>query len=236
MASVRDPKIIVALDHLNITQTKALVTQLNPEECRLKVGVTLFTHYGPTLIAALMKSGFEIFLDLKFHDIPQQVAGACSAAADLGVWMMNVHIQGGRAMLESAYHALAKTHFPNKPLLIGVTVLTSFDDGDLQAIGVQEKIAVLVPRFAKLAQEVGLDGVVCSPHEVSTLRAQFKKDFLLVTPGIRPAGGTQHDQKRIMTPQAAMMAGSSYLVIGRPITDAADPASALRRINAEIQV
>lgn len=234
MVQHNDPKVIVALDHLNIEQMRSLVSQLYPDQCRLKVGITLFTQYGPALIEELMSQGFAVFLDLKFHDIPQQVAGACYTAACLGVWMMSIHIQGGVAMLESACNALLKVNSNDKPLLIGVTVLTSFDDIDLQQVGIKEKISDLVPYMAKIAHEVGLQGVVCSPQEVSLLRSQFKRDFLLVTPGIRLDNAIKDDQKRIMTPKAAIAAGANYLVIGRPVSQAEHPSKLLQKINAEI--
>ena len=229
------PRVIVALDYPTIAQARALVSQLDSTLCRLKIGNILFTQYGPAFVEELMKMGFSVFLDLKFHDIPQTVAGACRSAAALGVWMVNVHIQGGHAMLEAACHELAKVSASQKPLLIGVTVLTSLVDSDLQSMGLQETVSTLVPRMAALAQATGLDGVVCSAQEVSALRGQLNKEFVLVTPGIRLHAGDQTDQKRIMSPEAAINAGASYLVVGRPITQADQPLRVLQEINAKIR-
>lgn len=229
-----DPKIIVALDHATRDDACALVSQLDPALCRLKIGSILFTHYGPDFVEELMKKGFTVFLDLKFYDIPQTVAGACRAAAELGVWMVNVHVQGGHAMLAAARNALDKTRGVKKPLLIGVTLLTSMDNNDLELMGVVDGVNTVVPRLAQVAQNAGLDGVVCSAQEAATLRSQRKNDFLLVTPGIRLVGGEKGDQKRIMTPQAAMAAGANYLVVGRPITQAENPLEVLHQIQQQI--
>ena len=226
------PYVIVALDFPDRSSTLALVERLQPELCRLKVGKELFTRCGPGLIEELVKRKFKVFLDLKFHDIPNTVAAACDAAADLGVWMMNVHASGGRKMMETALHRLhGKQH---RPRLIAVTILTSLEQSDLAEIGFQGCPADNVLRLARLTRAAGLDGVVCSPLEVSALRHALGEDFLLVTPGVRPAGADVHDQKRIMTPNEAMQAGASYLVIGRPITQAADPLAALQHINAAL--
>jgi orotidine-5'-phosphate decarboxylase len=180
----------------------------------------------------LVRGGYDVFLDLKYHDIPNTVAQACRAAAALGVWMLNVHALGGRAMMEAAYRALSDA--PRRPLLIAVTVLTSLDDHDLARVGQAAPARDQVLRLADLARESGLDGVVCSPREIEPLRARLGRDFLLVTPGIRPAWAATGDQKRVMTPEEAARAGADYLVIGRPITGDADPAAAARRIAAEV--
>ena len=231
-----DPKIIVALDFADARAAQAMAARLDPALCRVKVGKELFTAAGPLLVEALVARGFGVFLDLKFHDIPNTVAGACTAAARLGVWMMNVHACGGRAMMQAAREALA--HSAVRPKLIAVTVLTSMAGSDLAAIGMPGAPEEVVLRLARLAQSAGLDGVVCSAQEAQALRAACGAGFNLVTPGIRPADGTtgrtQDDQKRVMTPCAAVAAGADYLVIGRPITQAADPLAMLQQIQREI--
>lgn len=229
-----DPKIIVALDFPGAAPALALAHRLSPELCRLKVGKELFTATGPVLLEQLMKRGFEIFLDLKFHDIPNTTAQACKAAASLGVWMINVHALGGRKMLEAAQLAVSNCSKP--PKLIAVTLLTSMSQEDIADIGIGASTEEMVLRLAKLAQESGLDGVVCSALETSMLRKHCGSKFSLVTPGIRPATASLDDQSRVMTPDAALKAGSSYLVIGRPITRAVDPLQALLDINKEIGV
>ncbi len=227
-------KIIVALDFPDINSMRALVKKLDPALCRVKIGNILFTHYGPMLVEELMQLGFDVFLDLKFHDIPQTVAGACRSAAELGVWMTNIHVFGGEAMMLAAREEFEQINGRRKPLLIAVTVLTSMEESDLAALGVQDDIRTLVPRFAKLAQKAGLDGVVCSSQEAQLLRAQLGNDFILVTPGIRLSKERTDDQKRIMTPKEAVDAGSDYLVIGRPITRADNPAEVLETIVSSI--
>lgn len=224
-----DPKIILALDYSRVEPVYALVDRLDPKLCQLKVGKELFTQTGPILVRELVKRGFKVFLDLKFHDIPNTVAAACAAAADLGVWMMNVHASGGRAMLTAARERLS-TYEP-RPRLIAVTLLTSLDEADLSTLGLAGPIPDAVLRLATLTHQAGLDGVVCSPQEVIRLREALPADFLLITPGVRPAGAATQDQKRVMTPQEALHAGSSYLVIGRPITQAPDPLAALQIIH-----
>lgn len=224
--------IIVALDFPSTDQALALVERLQPERCRLKVGKELFTRGGPQLVEQLVSRGYAVFLDLKFHDIPNTVAAACRAAADLGVWMVNVHAQGGRHMMEAAAEALQQSTQP--PLLIGVTILTSMGEEDIREVGLAGSPADNVQRLALLAKESGLDGVVCSPQEVTMLRQTIGDDFSLVTPGIRPAWAAKGDQTRITTPAEAMASGSSYLVIGRPITAADDPLEALSRIENEL--
>jgi orotidine-5'-phosphate decarboxylase len=231
---MNDPKIIVALDYHAAAPALALADRLQPSLCRLKVGKELFTATGPALLEKLMQRGFEIFLDLKFHDIPNTVANACKVAAGLGVWMVNVHALGGRKMLEAAHDAVARATRP--PKLIAVTVLTSMAQQDLADIGINSSPAEMVLRLAALARDCGLDGVVCSAQEAALLRKQCGNEFCLVTPGIRPATASLNDQLRVMTPQAALQAGSNYLVIGRPITQSADPLQALLDINSEIGV
>jgi orotidine-5'-phosphate decarboxylase len=227
-----DPRIIVALDFPQAAPALELAARLQPALCRLKVGKELFTAAGPQLLEQLMRRGFEVFLDLKFHDIPNTAAQACSAAAALGVWMVNVHALGGRRMMEAAREAVARAARP--PKLIAVTVLTSMAREDLAEIGIDAAPAELVLRLATLARDSGLDGVVCSAQEAELLRRHCGQAFCLVTPGIRPADAAADDQARVMTPRAALAAGSSYLVIGRPITRAADPLRALQEISQQM--
>jgi orotidine-5'-phosphate decarboxylase len=240
--SVKQHKIIVALDYPDAASALALVDRLDPALCRLKVGKELFTVAGPDLVRALVARGYEVFLDLKFHDIPNTVAAACRAAAGLGVWMMNVHAAGGRRMMQAAREALADLASPRspgaapqRPLLIGVTVLTSMSAEDLAETGIDAEPADQVMRLASLSQACGLDGVVCSAQEAALLRQRLGEGFRLVTPGIRPAGSEAGDQRRVMTPTQAIAAGATDLVIGRPITAAADPVKVLQSINDEIR-
>jgi orotidine-5'-phosphate decarboxylase len=226
--SARPSPVIVALDYPDAASALDLADRLAPASCRLKVGLELYTAAGPAIVEQLMRRGFDVFLDLKFHDIPNTVAGACRSAAELGVWMINVHALGGRRMLEAAREAVDRA--TNRPKLIAVTVLTSHAEGELGELAIAGNAAELVTRYAGLAAEAGLDGVVCSPLEAAMLRLQRGPDFLLVTPGVRPAGSDTADQRRVMTPQDALNAGASYLVIGRPVTAAADPAAALTAI------
>lgn len=226
--------IIVALDFPNEKEALELVSQLEPGRCRLKVGKELFTRSGPELVKKLVKQNFDVFLDLKFHDIPNTVARACQAGADLGVWMINVHAMGGRKMLEAAREALPVND--SNPKLIAVTVLTSMGTEDLKEIGLNHSPAEQVKHLATLTNDCGLDGVVCSPQEISLLREDLDTSFELITPGIRPQWSVTGDQKRIMTPAEAMQAGSNYLVIGRPITQADDPMLALEKIETELDV
>ena len=220
--------VIVALDYPTQAQALSLVDQLDPRQCRLKVGKELYTREGAPVLAALHQRGFEVFLDLKFHDIPNTVAKACAVAADLGVWMVNVHASGGEKMMQAAREALDK--MGASTLLIAVTVLTSMSQADLQQIGVDVDPMDQVMRLAGLANNSGLDGVVCSAQEASRLKHQFGTEFKLVTPGIRPVGAAANDQQRIMTPPQALQAGVDYMVIGRPITQADQPAVALKHI------
>lgn len=225
--------LIVALDVDSRSAALGLADRLDPSLCRVKVGNELFTRAGPEVVDALHGRGFQVFLDLKFHDIPNTVAGACRAAADLGVWMVNVHALGGSRMMTAASEAVAG--FRERPRLVAVTVLTSLEASDLKATGFPESTERLALDLAVLAHNGGMDGVVCSAHEASALRGKLGEDWLLVTPGIRPADGGADDQRRTMTPAGAMAAGSDYLVIGRPVTGADDPAAVLRTIVSELR-
>ena len=227
-----NPRIIVALDFADPAPALSLADRLDPSRCRFKVGKELFTRQGPAIVEQLVARGFAVFLDLKFHDIPNTVAAACEAAANLGVWMINLHASGGRAMMEAARERLVRLQ--RAPLLVAVTVLTSLDAGDLTDIGCPGDPTDRVLRLASLARSAGLDGIVCSPREASLVRKQSGQGFLLVTPGVRPAGARCADQKRIMTPGDALRAGADYLVVGRPITTAPDPLSALVAIEQEM--
>ncbi len=225
-------RIIVALDYADAPEALGMVQRLDPAGCRVKVGKELFTNAGPDLVEQLVDRGFDVFLDLKYHDIPNTVAAACKAAARLGVWMLNVHASGGRTMMQAAREALGGLSEP--PLLIAVTVLTSLGADDLREIGHAEAPQQLAERLARLAAASGMDGVVCSAQEAPGLRKACGASFALVTPGIRLADAAADDQKRIMTPAAAVASGADYLVIGRPITRSADPLAVIERINAEI--
>ncbi|HKU71265.1 MAG TPA: orotidine-5'-phosphate decarboxylase [Burkholderiales bacterium] len=227
-----DPRVIVALDYPDAKSALALVARLDPKLCRVKIGKELFTAAGPQLVENIHKAGFTLFLDLKYHDIPNTVASACAAAAQLGVWMVNVHALGGRAMMEAAREAM--TRRGNSPKLIAVTLLTSMGPADVADVGLVGDPRQVVTRLARLAKECGLDGVVCSPQEAAELRRQCGKTFTLVTPGVRPGGTAQDDQQRVATPRQAITDGADYLVIGRPITRAPDPAAALSAINQDI--
>ena len=231
-ADKKDPRVIVALDYASAAEALAMAGRLDPAQCRVKVGKELFTAAGPALVDSLVQRGFSVFLDLKFHDIPNTVAAACKAAAGLGVWMINVHAGGGRAMMQAAREAL--TGADRAPKLIAVTVLTSLGAEDLRELGHAEAPQALAERLARLAAASGMDGVVCSAQEAPALRRACGAAFCLVTPGIRLADAAQDDQKRIVTPAVAVANGADYLVIGRPITRAADPLAVLRAINAEI--
>ena len=229
--NTHDPKIIVALDYADATSALALVQQLDPTLCRLKVGKELFTTAGPQLVEQLVKANFGVFLDLKFHDIPNTVAKACTAASQLGVWMLNVHASGGLEMMQAAQQAVQECK--TKPILIAVTVLTSMNQTSLNQIGIQTDLTTHVLNLAKLTKQAGLSGVVCSAMEAKLLRENLGNDFCLVTPGIRPANVNQDDQSRVVTPADALNNGASYLVIGRPITKAENPLKALEAIHAE---
>ncbi len=230
MGSREEPRIIVALDFDSEGAAWAVAEELDPALCRLKVGKQLFVSSGPQVVRRLVEHGFDVFLDLKFHDIPNTVANACAAAADLGCWMVNVHAAGGVKMMQAAAERLAHLH--SAPLLVAVTVLTSLEAAELDAVGFHEDPATLVARLARLTAEAGFAGVVCSPREITRLRSEQDERFCLVTPGIRPQGLGADDQQRIATPEVAIAAGADYLVIGRPITGAADPMTALDALHA----
>lgn len=226
--------IVVALDYDNRDKALAFVDRIDPRDCRLKVGKEMFTLFGPQLVRDLQQRGFDVFLDLKFHDIPNTTAHAVKAAADLGVWMVNVHASGGARMMTAAKEAL-QSFGKDAPLLIAVTVLTSMEAADLADLGIQATPAEHAERLAALTQQCGLDGVVCSAQEAVRFKAAFGEPFRLVTPGIRPHGSDAGDQRRVMTPQQAQAAGVDYMVIGRPVTQSADPAQTLRDINASLK-
>lgn len=233
MQTPDNPRIIVALDFPSDQPALALVDELDPAKCRLKVGKELFTRSGPALVRDLQNRRFDVFLDLKFHDIPNTTSAAVAAAADLGVWMVNVHASGGEKMMTACRDRL-ESFGKDRPLLIAVTVLTSMGPEDLAGIGITDSPEAQVSRLATLTRNCGLDGVVCSAQEAPALKAEQGKDFKLVTPGIRPLSADKGDQQRIMTPTDALKAGSDYLVIGRPITQAADPLAALEAIHSEV--
>ncbi|WP_428772775.1 orotidine-5'-phosphate decarboxylase [Vibrio sp.] len=228
-----DQKVIVALDYDNQADALAFVDRIDPSSCRLKVGKEMFTLFGPDFVKALHARDFSVFLDLKFHDIPNTCSKAVRAAAELGVWMVNVHASGGERMMVASREIL-EPYGSDRPLLIGVTVLTSMEQADLAGIGLNIEPQQQVMRLATLTKNAGLDGVVCSAQEAPMLKSALGQEFKLVTPGIRPAGAAVGDQKRIMTPVDAVAAGSDYLVIGRPITQAADPAAVLAEINGQL--
>ncbi|MAX32741.1 MAG: orotidine-5'-phosphate decarboxylase [Halomonadaceae bacterium] len=224
--------LIIALDYPSLDAALCMADQLDPARCRVKVGKELYTRSGPDVLEALHGRGFEVFLDLKFHDIPNTVAGAVQAAAEQGVWMVNVHASGGRRMMEAARERLDRHALSTQ--LIAVTVLTSMSAEDLAEVGVAVSPAEQVSRLAALAQQSGMDGVVCSAQEATALRDLCGEDFLKVTPGIRPASASADDQRRVLTPSAAMEAGSTHLVVGRPVTQAEDPMAALAALESEL--
>jgi len=241
--STADPKVIVALDFANPMHALALADKLDPHSCALKVGKEMFVVAGPDPVRRMIERGFRVFLDLKFHDIPNTVAQACAAATRLGVWMLNVHAAGGRAMLVAARESVARTATEQsapRPLLIAVTVLTSLGAADVaelgsaEAPGVTDTAASQAVKLARMTAVCGLDGVVCSAVEALAMRAALGPAFKLVTPGIRPVGSARDDQARIITPEAAIANGADYLVVGRPITQAANPVAALAAINSSI--
>lgn len=225
-------RIIVALDYPNADSALNMADQLDPDLCRVKVGKELFTRCGPDIVKALQDRGFEVFLDMKYHDIPNTVAKAVKAAAELGVWMVNVHASGGRRMMEAARDELDKANL--KTRLIAVTVLTSMERSDLAEIGLDIDPLEQVRRLALLTRDCGLDGVVCSAKEAPVLRQEIGSGFDLVTPGIRPSNASAGDQRRVVTPTEGLANGSSYLVIGRPITQADSPVAAAQAIQQEI--
>ncbi|MCL4139296.1 UNVERIFIED_CONTAM: hypothetical protein GTU68_026654 [Idotea baltica] len=228
--------IITALDYKSGSDALEFVAKVDPSLTKLKVGKELFTRAGPALVEQLQAKGFDVFLDLKFHDIPNTVAGALSAAASLGVWMVNVHAFGGPKMLAAARKAIPKAGDVNGTRLIAVTVLTSMDDAELKYVGVQNRAQEQVKILAQLSIDEGLDGVVCSAHEATLIRDMAPSSFLTVTPGVRPSSAqvSNDDQSRVMTPADAIKAGSRYLVIGRPITQSKDPLASLQQIHEQI--
>ncbi len=236
-SKISDSKIIVALDYADATSATNLINQLDPSLCKLKVGKELFTAAGPQFVEKLVNQNFDVFLDLKFHDIPNTVAKACEAASNLGVWMLNVHASGGSAMMQAALDGVNKSK--HTPYLIAVTMLTSMNQANLSEIGIENTIESQVLKLSKLTQQAGLHGVVCSALEAKILRQQLGDDFCLVTPGIRPAlqsnAVNQDDQSRVVTPMDALNSGANYLVIGRPITQAPDPLKSLTHILQEIK-
>ena len=229
----QEARVIVALDFDDADKAMALVDQLDPAACKLKVGKEMFTLFGPEFVKSLIAKGFDIFLDLKLHDIPNTVAKACKAAAEMGVWMVNVHASGGMEMMKAAKNAIAGSSHPQTKL-IAVTVLTSMDQAQLNDVVPEVSPAEQVKKLAQLTADSGLDGVVCSAKEAVMLRETHNDEFLLVTPGIRPAGADVGDQKRVMTPVDAIDAGVSYLVMGRPITQAENPLAALQSVNQSL--
>ncbi|UXI02248.1 orotidine-5'-phosphate decarboxylase [Photobacterium sp. TY1-4] len=228
-----DPKVIVALDYPSQDEALAFVDRIEPGTCRLKVGKEMFTYFGPDFVRKLHDRGHSVFLDLKFHDIPNTCSRAVAAAAELGVWMVNVHASGGERMM-AASREILEPFGKDRPLLIAVTVLTSMEASDLRGIGITAEPQEHVLNLARLTQNSGLDGVVCSAQEATLLKTELGREFKLVTPGIRPAGSAAGDQRRVMTPVEAVQAGSDYLVIGRPITQADDPATVLAAINQSL--
>ncbi|MGB1198546.1 MAG: orotidine-5'-phosphate decarboxylase [Thalassotalea sp.] len=228
-----DPKVVVALDFDKKQEALSFVDKIQPSDCRLKVGKEMFTYFGPEFVKQLTTKGFDVFLDLKFHDIPNTVAKAVTAAADLGVWMVNVHASGGTEMMIKSKEALT-AYGNDAPLLIAVTVLTSMGQEDLNGLGITKTPAEQVLSLATLTKNAGLDGVVCSAWEAEALKSELGTEFKLITPGIRPAGASSDDQKRIMTPEQAIAVGVDYLVVGRPITKAEDPHSVLQQINLSL--
>lgn len=234
MIEKKDKPVVVALDFAQESLLYNLVDQLDPSQCRLKVGKELFTRFGPQVVKRLQERGFDVFLDLKFHDIPNTVAKAVASAADLGVWMVNVHALGGVAMMEAAHKAL-EPFGKDAPLLIAVTILTSTDDNTLAQLGLPPA-KNMVPKLAGLAKDSGLDGVVCSAQEVQMIKEHCGVGFATVTPGIRPEGSNKDDQHRILTPEQAVKQGADYLVIGRPITQHQSPLEQLQQINQSLKV
>ncbi|EOU4021673.1 orotidine-5'-phosphate decarboxylase [Salmonella enterica] len=232
--AITESPVVVALDYHEREKALAFVDKIDPCDCRLKVGKEMFTLFGPQFVRDLQQRGFDVFLDLKFHDIPNTTARAVSAAADLGVWMVNVHASGGARMMTAARDALAPFG-KDAPLLIAVTVLTSMGTSDLRDLGVTLSPVEHAERLARLTQQCGLDGVVCSAREAVGFKQVFGAAFKLVTPGIRPAGSEAGDQRRIMTPEQALSAGVDYMVIGRPITQSVNPAQTLKEINASLK-
>ncbi len=222
-------KLIVALDFNNQSDALSLVNELDPSQCALKVGSEMFTLFGQDFVRTLVSLKFKVFLDLKFHDIPNTVAHACQAAAELGVWMINIHASGGLRMMEAARHSL-ESFGPTRPLLIAVTVLTSMNAADLLLTGIHEPLEARVCTLARLAHAAHLDGVVSAAQEVSAIKATCGAKFLTITPGIRLASDSKDDQSRITTPADAIKLGSDYIVVGRPITQSSRPLQVVSEI------
>ena len=225
-------KIILALDFDSESETLGFVERLDPKSCKLKIGKQLFVREGPRIVTSLIDRGFDVFLDLKFHDIPNTTVKACEAAADMGCWMVNIHAFGGRIMMEAVANSFARLKAP--PLLVSVTVLTSFDGQEISRIGLNKTIDKQVELLAKLSYDSGLDGVVCSALEVGKIKKSVGDKFIYVTPGIRFLGDAMHDQSRVVTPEKAMLLGSDYIVIGRSITNDSDPLKKLKQINLNL--
>lgn len=225
-------RLIIALDFPNAESALRFIEPLKPNKCKLKVGFELFVAAGPEFVKQLVQKGFDVFLDLKFHDIPNTVAGACRSAAELGVWMINVHASGGAVMMQAAREAIQD--LIHKPLLIAVTVLTSMNQEQLSGVGITSTPEQQVSHLAQLTAQCGLDGVVCSAQEAEMLKRERGQDFILVTPGIRPEGSNAGDQSRVMTPKEARKAGIDYVVVGRPITQSANPLAVIEAINADL--
>ncbi len=236
MTQTIQPSLIVALDFPEPTAARDFVARLSPGDCRLKVGKELFVAAGPSLVGEWVDAGWDVFLDLKFHDIPNTVAGACRAAANLGVWMINVHALGGSVMMQAAVEGLdaSVSGRAHRPLLTAVTVLTSHDISTLDEIGLRGTPEEAVSRLAALTDAAGLDGVVCSAQEAALVSARVNRPFRLVTPGIRPKGSAADDQRRILTPADALSAGATDLVVGRPVTQAPDPLAVIQQIRHEM--
>ncbi len=230
---MQDPKVVVALDFDNAESAMSFIETVDPAQCKLKIGKEMFTLFGPEFVKAIVAKGFDVFLDLKFHDIPNTVRKACKAAANLGVWMVNVHASGGKEMMLAAKQGISESNNPGTKL-IAVTVLTSMDKQQLNDVVPEVDPADQVKKLALLTHDAGLDGIVCSAQEAVMLRAHLNDDFLLVTPGIRPEGSDKGDQKRVMTPKDAIDAGVSYLVMGRPITQSDEPLAVLHSVNSSI--
>lgn len=225
--------IIVALDYHDIYQVLKFSDMVSPQQCRLKIGTEIFTYAGPSIIRSLHERGFDIFLDLKFHDIPHTITKTVTVAAELGVWMIDLHVSNGKRVMQSARHALVPFG-TSAPLLIGITVLTSMCDKDLHDLGISDNVLVHTLRLAQLAKQCKLNGIVCSALEARQIRIHCGPKFIIITPGIRPLNSKIDDQMRVMTPIQAQKTGIDYMVIGRPITQANDPALALASILSEL--
>ena len=225
-------KIILALDFDSESETLNFIERLDPKLCKLKIGKQLFVREGPKIVTSMIDRGFDVFLDLKFHDIPNTTVKACEAAADMGCWMVNIHAFGGRIMMEAVANSFARLKAP--PLLVSVTVLTSFDGQEISRIGLNKTLDNQVELLAKLSYDSGIDGVVCSALEIGKIKKSVGSKFIYVTPGIRVLGDAMHDQSRVVTPEKAILLGSDYIVIGRSITSDKDPLKKLKQINLNL--